>query len=132
MARPRAVIPRVFEVYIGGFFGPSYRISLVDGNLRYTNRADSMDDAVIGPSTEAWVQFWATLDRIHAWEWQKSYDDLDVCDGTQWEITIKVGSRRLVSSGSNAYPPKGSSNESRNFKSFCKAVSALVEGRAFE
>lgn len=64
MARPRAVIPRVFEVYIGGWNGPSYRISLMDGNLQYTNRADSIDDAVIVPSPEAWVQFWTTMDHI--------------------------------------------------------------------
>jgi len=127
-----AVTPQVFEVYIGGFFGPSYKISLKGSELQYTNRTHSADNAIIAPSPEAWERFWASMDLIHAWVWQNNYDDPDILDGTQWKIKIHVGSKHLVSSGSNAYPPKGASNVSRDFRAFCKAVSVLLDGRIFK
>lgn len=130
--KPREMIPRLFEAYIGGWGGPSYRVNCIDGTLQYTSMGNPQENAAIVPSPESWNKFWVSLDSINVWIWQERYDNPDICDGTHWEIKIEIGNRRVVSSGSNAYPPKGSSSESRNFKAFCKAVSALVEGKAFK
>ena len=51
----------------------------------------------------------------------KNYNNDDVLDGTQWELTIKrEGRRKRRIFGSNAYPePKGT------FNSFIKALNKL-------
>ena len=44
--------------------------------------------------------------ELYLHEWKKRYDDPDVLDGEQWELTIKLsGNRRRTYSGSNAFPP---------------------------
>ena len=131
MAQTRAVFPKVFEAYIGGWSGPSYQICLVDGKLQYVTKDGAAEDDVIAPQPEDWQKFWTTLDRIHAWDWKRHYDDPFTFDGTQWEITIQVGTRQLESSGSNAFPPLCSSDASPEFRTFCKAVSKLVAGKPF-
>ncbi|MEY3882245.1 MAG: hypothetical protein RIQ94_3041, partial [Pseudomonadota bacterium] len=44
------------------------------------------------------------LNSINAWEWDSSYNDFEVNDGTQWELKINYGNKRIKSYGSNAYP----------------------------
>lgn len=54
-----------------------------------------------------WFRIVNTLyNNLYLHEWKKSYVDLDVLDGTQWELDIKLTDKRVRHySGSNEYPP---------------------------
>ena len=115
--------------YIGGFFGGYERVIWQNNKLHYQffERSfydDEEPDKVLNetaPSTKDWEEFWNEVDALKVWGWEKDYNDDDVCDGTQWELTIKrEGRRKRRIFGSNAYPePKGT------FESFVKALSKL-------
>lgn len=134
-ARRRTVIPRIFEVYVGGWAGPFFRVKLNGKNLDYEACArecgDRFENVSIEPSEEAWAAFWDTLERIGAWSWERSYFDPDTLDGTQWEVKIQLGRKRLKSDGSNSYPPNGDFDETREFRQFCSAISRLLGGKQF-
>lgn len=102
-------------VTIGGFGGPHHEVRWQRGKLWY--RTDESTVPVV-PSADEWERFWTAIDHIGVWSWEARYDDLDVCDGTQWEIDIRQGSRRVRCFGSNAYPEP--------FQEFLAAVKALV------
>jgi hypothetical protein len=53
-----------------------------------------------------------------AWIWKARYDDLEILDGTQWEISIRHGARSIATLGSNRYP--------HEFQQFLAAVEALI------
>ena len=108
-------IPSRLLVTIGGFGGPHYEVRWSRRKLRY--HSDELQAAVM-PTDEAWKSFWAALDRINVWGWAAHYDDLEILDGTQWELDLSNGTRRVKCSGSNAYPPE--------FEQFLAAVEALV------
>lgn len=109
--------PTRFVATIGGFGGPHYEVRWFRHKLRY--RTDESQASVV-PSVSDWETFWAALGKIGVWSWQASYDDPEICDGTQWEIEIDLGdgSHRVRCTGSNRYP--------RSFQQFLEAVGALV------
>lgn len=107
--------PTRFVATIGGFGGQHYEVRWFRRKLRY--RTDESQASVV-PSVSDWETFWAALDKIGVWSWQARYDDLETCDGTQWEIDLSDGSRSVRCSGSNRYP--------RSFQQFLEAVGALV------
>ncbi|HZW25526.1 MAG TPA: hypothetical protein VFF26_08580 [Gallionella sp.] len=90
-----------FKFFIGGFHGPNHRFELNGGALLYL--ADGEAD-VLKPSPLKWRNFIAKLDAQGVWTWKKYYNNRDVCDGTQWELDIVVGDKRVKSGGSNNYP----------------------------
>jgi hypothetical protein len=45
------------------------------------------------------------LREVHIGEWHHSYNNWNVLDGTQWELTVEYNDgRKLSYNGSNAYP----------------------------
>ena len=52
-------------------------------------------------SSEEVAIFWERLKLVRIDEWKDQYDDLDILDGTQWELIVQDQEYR----GSNAYPP---------------------------
>lgn len=111
-------IPSRLLVTIGGFGGPHYEVRWFRRKLRY--HSDELQAAMV-PTDEAWKSFWAALDRINVWGWAAHYDDLEIFDGTQWELDLSDGVRRVRCSGSNAYPPE--------FQQFLDAVTVLTGQR---
>lgn len=135
MTRPpeQAVRPAKFKFHIGGFWGPNHRLEIHDGTLYY--RTDD-GEQVLEPSAIKWRNFIAKLDAQGVWQWKEYYDNPDVCDGTQWELEIVIGDKRVESGGSNSYPglvndPEilDSPESSEQFDAFLAALKNLTGKR---
>lgn len=93
--------PDEFRFYVGGFGGPNHRLELHGETLLYL--ADDEPEEML-PSPVKWRNFVAKLDEIGTWKWKKYYTNPHVLDGTQWQLEIAIGDKRVKSGGSNAYP----------------------------
>ena len=93
---------------IGGFFcGHVTRTFTVsDGQVLVDVEKTmiSMDKEEYGPYRKE--EFISGIKALHIGEWKRTYNDLLVMDGTQWELDIYYnnGRRPTKISGSNAYP----------------------------
>lgn len=94
------------EAYVGGYWGPSYRIRSSGRHVTWTGTAgDSTATVDVAPVPEAWAQFWASLDACGVCGWEARYEDPAVMDGTSWSLRLAHDGRTLEASGSNAWPP---------------------------
>jgi len=105
--------------FIGGFMGTSYDLSIQqipnyhslvckksDGNyFDFKTIAERKYDI------DQWFSIWDKMKKCYITDWDESYENPDVLDGTNWDITLeanlylKSGERYLhVSQGINAYP----------------------------
>ena len=111
----------VLNFSIGGFSGDYEKIVWQNDKLYHFFERSFLDEDFTIPSIKDWDDFWDTVDKLKVWSWKKDYNNDDVLDGTQWELTIKrKGKRKRRIFGSNAYPePKGT------FNSFIKALNKL-------
>lgn len=112
---------------IGGLMGTTYEVRLDGRAVLYTVQP-GLDETRVAWKTailgeEEHAAFLAELEAIGVFDWERTYADPDVADGTQWSVVIVAGGRRASSSGSNAYPP--------GFDAFKRAVADLV-GERFE
>lgn len=123
-------VPTTFRISIGGFGGPNYEVRFVNGRLRYQANF-SPTPVMISPTAEEWTQFWDRVEQCDLWHWAPRYDDPDILDGTQWELDIQLGRRRVTSFGSNAYPGGEGVGRSEPFQLFLRAVRKLIGGRRF-
>lgn len=108
-----AEMPQELDVRVGGFLGPSYLVQLKDGQVRCTTiRAGrTVGETVYTPPPAAWQALRSGLDDLAVWQWQKSYYNPNVLDGTQWRVRIAYPDRQLSSEGSNSFPDaRGQSN----------------------
>lgn len=113
-------VPTKFLVTIGGFFDGHCEVRWRRGKLWYRHdRVDGSQVSVV-PSDSDWEAFWTAMDGLGVWNWEASYDDPEICDGTQWEVEIYFGdgSHHVRCTGSNRYPEL--------FQQFLEAVEALV------
>ena len=116
-----AFTTEVLNFSIGGFSGDYEKIVWQNDKLYHFFERSFLDEDFTIPSIKDWDDFWDTVDKLKVWNWKKDYNNDDVLDGTQWELTIKrEGKRKRRIFGSNAYPePKGT------FNSFIKALNKL-------
>ncbi len=103
------VRPLKLEFSIGGFFHGSLYVKLINGQLMYYRSHaplpwHQINAKEILPTVQQWIDFKTVLNSINAWEWVPDYFTPGVCDGTQWELKINYGNKRIKSSGCNAYP----------------------------
>jgi hypothetical protein len=70
------------------------------------------------PNLEKWSEFLFKVDKLHVWNWEPSYHQMDMCDGSQWELQMTIGNRNLKSYGSNKLP--------ENFEEFKEALKDLL------
>ena len=103
------VRPLTLEFSIGGFFAENHRVKLENGQLMYQYcdaplSWDQIDAKEILPTVEQWIDFKTVLNSINAREWAPNYFTPGVCDGTQWELKINYGNKRIKTYGDNAYP----------------------------
>lgn len=118
--------PDVFEAWIGGYVGPSYKVELRDGTVRYEVFEQGYElhaaEEIIPDDTQ-WGHFLNDVGTSGIWEWSPRYKGTDSSDGTTWYVNLKIGSRTVTSRGLNHYPP--------GFVDFMRAVRRLLNGRQF-
>ena len=100
------------EFYVGGFFGPSFQLSLTPEG--YDARAWEVDELPLPRPCELKhtpTRFKRLIRRLFRHygiaRWRHSYTDPHTKDGTQWELVLHRAApqKPLAFSGSNAYPP---------------------------
>lgn len=103
-----------------------FHLKYRDGQLRYGRGIGYYREyeTVEPPGEQQWLDFRNALEALDVWHWERSYDDISVLDGTQWEVAITWGRKRIRSQGSNAYPD--------GFDNFLHAVSQLIHNRKFK
>jgi hypothetical protein len=70
------------------------------------------------PTSEKWATFLNRIEELHIWDWAPSYHQMDMCDGSQWELQMDKGEKSLKSYGSNKLP--------ENFDQFKEALLVLL------
>lgn len=116
-----------FEFFVGGYFGTSHFI-YINGKrknkvIRYAKTPGGMYADLKHPkneinlhpdillkeiplTSEQWLAFIEELTSLEVACWKDKYYDIDICDGTQWELVIRSPNRNKISKGgSNQYPP---------------------------
>lgn len=100
---PPDLTPSLLQFSIGGMGRSSGVIWSVEEQVLKVHMAD-------GGSTEVevtpaqWKTFWFVVEQLGVWTWRAEYENPNVLDGTSWELVMVDGSRRIRSSGSNAFP----------------------------
>lgn len=115
------------EFFIGGYFGTSH-FAYIDGKRKnkliryaktpggiYADLKHPKNDINFHPdillkeiplTSEQWLTFIEELVTLEIPCWKDEYYDSGVCDGTQWELIIRLPNRnKIIRSGSNEYPP---------------------------
>ncbi|MHB8840379.1 MAG: hypothetical protein ACYC56_01095 [Candidatus Aquicultor sp.] len=126
--------PKEFEVAIGGCFGPSFVVRLMDGKLMYEKSPGlyTLAPAIeIQPTPEQWDRFWTEVERIGVWNWVPYYEQRSTHgeDGDHWFVHLSLGDRSMLSEGDNCYPGQmDQSGSSQPFKQFLEALRELLGG----
>ena len=58
------------------------------------------------PNCEKWAVFLGEVENLDVWKWEPSYHQMDMCDGSQWELQMTKGDKSIKSYGSNKLPEK--------------------------
>ena len=98
---------------IGGYFGGFQKIRIGKYHNRYcaTIFPNSYEPDSVSythaMTKEEWHSFIRMLfDMAYLHEWAERYDDPDILDGEQWELTVRMTNRRKrFIYGSNSFPP---------------------------
>ena len=111
---------------IGGFFSGTISVELEGNSIitKYNNCEPYHEDECCTPTEEDWTVFSNSLISLGVWKWKRKYDDQDVMDGTQWELTLCEVSRKKRCFGSNDYPT--------GFNEFVLLVNQLVNSDVFQ
>ncbi len=131
----RAVLPEVFEFYIGGSVGPSLYVRLMDGRLHYEQASGGGYSGIVmvaSPTPQEWARFLETADRLGVFGWEQEYvSPHSCCDVTYWHLRLEIDGHRITARGANAYPGSQGAEVSKEFGIFRAAVERLL-GRGQE
>ena len=119
--------PTQLKFTIGGFNGECHEVEWQQGKLSY-RQADGAYMWAVSPSNDAWAVFCRAMETAGVWQWQASYVNPDICDGTQWSLKLKYLEQRVRCEGSNAYPGGTGSDysPSGDFAHFLKALRSVT------
>jgi len=120
------------EAYVGGFFGPSYWMT-VDFRTRELSWREKTDDIRFEeaqrPPEESRMLTEEEIDwlreRLYQYDvlnWADNYQMFWICDGTSWNVSLDGVSYREVKQGSNHFP--------KQWNRFCKLMET-VSKRSF-
>jgi hypothetical protein len=126
--------PTIFRASVGGFFGASYSVEWDGVHLCYErwDQGEQFGWIKASPTPSRWARLWDKCDELKVWDWEPEYQaDFLATDGTSWEIDIESTRGKVRSRGSNAFPPKGEEEVTKEFRAFCRAVASLVGGTPF-
>ncbi len=105
----------VIELTVGHGYMGSHSITSEGPTLvREERRAQvtppmTVTRSVATPSGEAWARFWARVDEIGVWRWERHYSHPErssQMDGTRWKLTLRHGAHSITSGGYNATPER--------------------------
>jgi hypothetical protein len=125
----RAAGADVLSFTLSGGLGGSVRFVLDDVrevvSYRYEPRDGSgADTARIRPSAAQWERFWATVERLGVWHWERRYGRRPPPpDATSWEVELEHAGQRVRSGGVGEGPAA--------LTDLIDAFAALAGGRPF-
>ncbi len=93
---------------ISRYGGQSFHV-LSDGVYfficEYTWQFNGLGDCEIVQADKQKAQKFIAFLHEHVEHWDKTYEDLEVYDGTQWELKVNIPGMNRKITGSNQYPP---------------------------
>ena len=138
-------LPDQFEVFIGDYWGPSFKIKksrhdrLEYLTMGYGFRLEAIQ--FIYPDRVQWEMFWHEIEQLGAWNWGRDYNGPLACNCTHWYVEIEHNDKKLESSGDNLLPAVADTildeEEQRpekaaiDFDSFLTTIQKLLGGRKF-
>ena len=139
-------LPDQFEIFIGDYWGPSYKIK--------RSRDDRLEYLIMGygfrleaiqfvyPDRLKWEMFWHEMELLGAWNWSRLYNGPLACNGTHWYVEIEHNGKKLESSGDNILSDAAdivfdqeleqrAEKSAVDFDSFLITIEKLLGGRKF-
>jgi hypothetical protein len=116
--------PTLFPLPSGESLTYWSRTSKFDEKTRTSRLVEHTESIEAEPAT--WRAFRRQLDDANVWDWEWSYVNSNMADGTQWHLRVRYSDRSVYSGGSNKYPPRD------EFDAFCAAISRLAGNRPFK
>lgn len=99
-----------FSLSIGGFFAPTICCSIFASQRKFVYKKIQPFDGTCNCveltfSKDYWGNVRDRIQRFNFLAWEKFYPNPGVCDGTQWNITIRRRNAKVLKiSGDNSYP----------------------------
>ncbi|WP_282755980.1 ImmA/IrrE family metallo-endopeptidase [Desulfuromonas thiophila] len=118
--------PEVLHFFIGGFMGSSCELLFENGKLlhrSFSHQYTLEKETVVEVKKDGWAKFLKACHAAAIWEWEKHYEEPDVCDGCHWHLYVKLPYAEVESSGDNAYP--------HGFERLLTAAKRLANGLEF-
>jgi hypothetical protein len=136
---PREGVPDALRFSMSGYGMGSSGVELRGDTVVYRrvpwdgDGPPTVDSVRVVPTAEAWRAFWDAVDEAGVRRWRLRYTS-DAIDGVGWTLSLEAEGRRVLSSGSNAFPDRRGrqivDGPTPDFDAFADAVGALV-GRDF-
>lgn len=118
---------RQIKFTIGGFFGGYKTIEIyIHGDMatyKILRNGLLNVDKKISPAVKMPDAWFAELDALNIFDWEKDNFNADILDGTQWELIFKDDTKIYRGGGSNAYP--------ENWERFLDWLDALIPEMEF-
>lgn len=104
-AESTSMMPESFSFGIGGLFQGGHFIELKDGVVvdHETLKGKRIDHTLHIPP-ERWDAFKKKVNMLGVWQWKPSYMNMDITDGTQWNLELRYTDQSVDIMGSNAAP----------------------------
>lgn len=116
--------PKAFYFAVGGYPAGQSAVLWRRGVLRCVAPMSQLGDAsnlLVSPTEDECLWFAGRLRQLGVYQWARSYDLPEICDGTQWSLRVNwPGCGRVWSDGSNAYPGR--------FQALLNAIKTLTHG----
>ena len=99
------------KAYVGGYTGSSYELVIDFENKKAEYKAFDYGYTPAGKysidiSEDNLEQLLQDLYEVKLLQWEKTYADPGILDGTSWSVKVYFKSGSFESSGTNAYPKK--------------------------
>lgn len=95
-----------FEFYIGGYPGPSFNLEVINDQLEINHHHDTYgaphNYSIPLAGNAAWND---VMQYLSTRKWKEEYVNVNVLDGTSWNLLANAPGISIQSHGSNMYPP---------------------------
>ena len=123
------LLPGELSFYLGNYSGRSCMIRWDGISLRAEKTEGgnfSGISRIYKPDAGQWRVFWAMVDDLGVWSWERSYVASHGCCGvTYWQLALSHGGHTISSSGEDLFPDSEGAGVSAVFRAFIEAIQAL-------